>query len=1313
MKNYKIVKLTNITQTTLCGIEPNVTIGIWNNRIFVSAYKWEIKDHIINGDFICHDAEYIEVNIHDALCDIDDMIQDTFRIASDESFNIEVGKVIVNRFKEDAIKHGVDHRVSPIVFAKMQSVFDLLMAGMFIEANEELQKLPNDNLLTQDVKNSYSQLISCSNAIVTNIDTPLDTGIDSIAGTYKQVEVDMYGRIKSGSNPDTNIADVNGLQDALNAKVNNSAIGQNNGIASLDATGRVPSTQLPSYVDDVIIFASYSNLPTTGEDGKIYITIDSNLTYRWNGSGYTEISPSLALGETSSTAYRGDRGKAAYDHSQTSGNPHGTDFSELENKPNTLAGYGITDVSINDISGLQDVLNSKADDIDLDEYLPLIGGNLEGDLSIKSNTNSRLLGFIVPIDGYRSSSRNAISFRHDKNELAYARLKGYTITETGSKVFGNAVDNFFNERGTYNNIYDSNNPNSDYSIEITPTNQFNNSANTAWRIIVSFHNSPAFSNLTVDIKNGVDLWTTVYDGYPTSTDVFMYNFTLTNGGAIKSVKFTFTNITGNTYINHLGIEGQLSSLESQWYVNRLGGDVYGNINAYNLLVNNKQVATREWTTSQDYITKTISDSLYLESTLKGIPDGIAELDSTGRVPSNQLPSYVDDVVVVESYSSLPTTGENGKIYITLDTNLTYRWNGSGYTEISPSLALGETASTAYRGDRGKTAYDHSQVMGNPHGTDFSELENLPTTLEGYGITDATIRRGVNVSASAGWYRLGYVDMPTGGFGRVFGSVRCYGRRISTELAFSVTRLPNANTLETEVLADTSCTPSSVQWEVLGDGTTIRLSFYIQSITVNHAAFVLYDLGGSGGALMNNAHTHEYVGATKPANTELVNCLDRVTLTDASASSTLPTGNMVQSAAIQWLRNNIKQLQSTAIQNGVVTTQDWNSFTSIGVFNVANWSGANGPVVDGVPSYKWGQLVVEQFGNTVTQIYYPQQDTAPCFRQALDGGGFVSWRDLGAGIKDFSELENKPTTLSGYGITDGAERYHAFFDPSFFGEGTTSLYGHVRKAQYMTIDGNDVVPSSLMYQNVVQRFHMASVGAGTAGWLKVCSLTCVGGYTNEPITITLSRRGANKTCRLTIRFQSTNNLTPYVELANYEGQSYGVYYHKRVEGTYDIYVNKAEPHDRCHITEFKSPYNIQLNAENGTVATPPEGSIAFKQAPSDYSKTGRLTSEDWNSFTESGIYNVAGWSGANGPTVNGVQAYKWGFLVVEAFQNTVIQTYYPHQAGMPYYRQSWEGGAFVGWSTSPKVGSGLSPSTPIHYQSISASRTDNNAIYLCY
>lgn len=117
-----------------------------------------------------------------------------------------------------------------------------------------------------------------------------------------------------------------------------------------------------------------------------------------------------------------------------------------------------------------------------------------------------------------------------------------------------------------------------------------------------------------------------------------------------------------------------------------------------------------------------SDVGAIATTAKGAANGVAELDSTGKVPSSQLPSFVDDVLEYDKQSSFPTTGEAGKIYIAQDTNKTYRWSGSAYVEISASLALGETSSTAYRGDRGKTAYDHSQLTsGNPHNVTKSDV----------------------------------------------------------------------------------------------------------------------------------------------------------------------------------------------------------------------------------------------------------------------------------------------------------------------------------------------------------------------------------------------------------------------------------------------------------------------------------------------------------------------------------------------------------------------------------------------------------------
>jgi len=122
---------------------------------------------------------------------------------------------------------------------------------------------------------------------------------------------------------------------------------------------------------------------------------------------------------------------------------------------------------------------------------------------------------------------------------------------------------------------------------------------------------------------------------------------------------------------------------------------------------------------------------------KGAANGYAPLDASAKVPAANLPSFVDDVEEYANYAGLPATGETGKIYVAKDTNVIYRWSGSGYVEISASLALGETSSTAYRGDRGKTAYDHSQLTAhNPHNTTFAQLGSKPTTISGFGITDA-------------------------------------------------------------------------------------------------------------------------------------------------------------------------------------------------------------------------------------------------------------------------------------------------------------------------------------------------------------------------------------------------------------------------------------------------------------------------------------------------------------------------------------------------------------------------------------------------
>lgn len=131
--------------------------------------------------------------------------------------------------------------------------------------------------------------------------------------------------------------------------------------------------------------------------------------------------------------------------------------------------------------------------------------------------------------------------------------------------------------------------------------------------------------------------------------------------------------------------------------------------------------------------KTVSDSLTSFKNTRGAENGIAPLNSSAQIDSQYLPSYVDDVVEYAQKSSFPTTGEAGKIYVDKTTNLTWRWSGTAYVEISPSLALGTTSSTAFRGDYGNTAYSHATAKGSAFA---SGLYKITTNAQGH-VTAAT------------------------------------------------------------------------------------------------------------------------------------------------------------------------------------------------------------------------------------------------------------------------------------------------------------------------------------------------------------------------------------------------------------------------------------------------------------------------------------------------------------------------------------------------------------------------------------------------
>ncbi|MFI5778710.1 hypothetical protein [Nocardia sp. NPDC051570] len=153
------------------------------------------------------------------------------------------------------------------------------------------------------------------------------------------------------------------ISDAINARELAAKKGAANGYAALDASGKVPATQLPSYVDDVLEFASTAVFPSTGEPGKIYIAIDSNKVYRWGGSSYTEISPSPgstdAVPEGSTNRYLTDA-RVATAVASLFGSTAGTVTQGNDPRLSDIRAPKAHTHAIADVTGLQAALDGKA-----------------------------------------------------------------------------------------------------------------------------------------------------------------------------------------------------------------------------------------------------------------------------------------------------------------------------------------------------------------------------------------------------------------------------------------------------------------------------------------------------------------------------------------------------------------------------------------------------------------------------------------------------------------------------------------------------------------------------------------------------------------------------------------------------------------------------------------------------------------------------------------------------------------------------------------------------------------------------------------
>lgn len=338
-------------------------------------------------------------------------------------------------------------------------------------------------------------------------------------------------------------------------------------------------------------------------------------------------------------------------------------------------------------------INSKRNGLDLATEVAIVGGTIyieSPDFIKEEGTDniSQVVFDTITVDGSLNYSKEQYTTTVIKTTGDGTKV----LTDNGQYVYiGNlALTNIKFKDGTNTSTYDL--------VTNGITFRQNSTPCVSWNTIKSGN------NIYMDIR--IANATASMDGLMSKEDYVELNTTIP--GQIEDLKEADSNL--NNRIEDLDdkIDKEIADREAE--IDRIE-------NKFDGVTDKLEDALQKEIEDRKAGDTTITNSLNAFISTKGQPGGLAELDSTGKVPAAQLPSYVDDVLEFSTKAQFPQTGETGKIYVAKDTNLTYRWTGTQYLEISQSLALGETPSTAYPGDKGKANRD--------------ALNSMPTKLTSY------------------------------------------------------------------------------------------------------------------------------------------------------------------------------------------------------------------------------------------------------------------------------------------------------------------------------------------------------------------------------------------------------------------------------------------------------------------------------------------------------------------------------------------------------------------------------------------------------
>lgn len=338
-------------------------------------------------------------------------------------------------------------------------------------------------------------------------------------------------------------------------------------------------------------------------------------------------------------------------------------------------------------------INSSRNGLDLATEVAIVGGTIyieSPDFIKEEGTDniSQVVFDTITVDGSLNYSKE----QHTTTVIKTTGDGTKVLTDNGQYVYiGNlALTNIKFKDGTNTSTYDLVTNGITFRQNSTPC--------------VSWNTVKSGNNIYMDIR--IANATASMDGLMSKEDYVELNTTIP--GQIEDLKEADSNLSNRIDDLDDKIDKEIADREAE--IDRIE-------NKFDGVTDKLEDALQKEIEDRKAGDTTITNSLNAFISTKGQPGGLAELDSTGKVPAAQLPSYVDDVLEFSTKAQFPQTGETGKIYVAKDTNLTYRWTGTQYLEISQSLALGETPSTAYPGDKGKTNRD--------------ALNSMPTKITSY------------------------------------------------------------------------------------------------------------------------------------------------------------------------------------------------------------------------------------------------------------------------------------------------------------------------------------------------------------------------------------------------------------------------------------------------------------------------------------------------------------------------------------------------------------------------------------------------------